>query len=179
MNIATVTVGDWSRDGHNMSDSFTIQFPDSLVEEDLEKFSARAEQELGFKLEDQCEGYEENSFPIKYLANVVQSAKALGVAINNDDFGYGEALYVDEETGLLSNSVWDDGAEVTYNLESESNKDSEEDGSMDSDSFVGIWLLLVNIGLKLEGRTEVVGIAKTNDKKPKEYTIGGYGLFYG
>jgi hypothetical protein len=175
-SIHTVEVGDWSRDGHNQSDTYMVSVPDSLEKVHLGQMVAEAEKHIGKgSLKDQCRAYEDSEFPVALLAGIVQTALKLGVTIGAS--AHGEAVFKDEETGKYTAEAWDDGVQI-FDLEDEATLDSPDNVSMDSESFFGLWVVLANIGLALNSLEGISEYTTPKGKEPKSHQIGGYGLFF-
>lgn len=97
----TLTIGDPSRDGHNMSDSYLFRCNKSLA--DVRKSHGMASKMYSMDLSRQCEEYEDSKFKPKF----VESAKA--AFHNRPDILQWECLNPDPEdeySGYVENSEY-------------------------------------------------------------------------
>lgn len=62
----TLTVGDWSGDGHSQSEDILIH--SNLTQKELEKAFKDGSKKLKFKLEEYCRSYEDNILPEEVVA---------------------------------------------------------------------------------------------------------------
>lgn len=93
----TVTLGDWSDDGHGKTNDFVIS-SDSTYEEITEAYK-RGEKELGIKfVKNYCSDYEDNTIDV----DLVNALKANGINITLDKYELEEL----EENGTCG--IWHD-----------------------------------------------------------------------
>ena len=73
--LISVIVGDWSKDGHEKSETYrvSVQYEGTA---DIEEWTRNGEAKLGFRMRDYCEDYEDNTIPAEVLDPVL---RALGV----------------------------------------------------------------------------------------------------
>ena len=175
-SIHTVSVGDWSADGHGHYEKYMVSVPESLEDVDLDQMVKEAEVHIGLgALDDYCEGYEDNEFPVSLLAGIVQRALALGVTIGPSAFA-GDALGKNED-GKYTAMAWNNGTKE-YDLEDEATVDSSATVNMDPETYFGLWVVLANIGLALNSLEGVCEYVTPRGSEPKTHRIGGYGLFF-
>lgn len=67
MAIASIPVGDQSRDGHEKCEYFLIEIPDQFTQEVLMENYERVKNELGFGLEDFAAEYDDSLLPTPLL----------------------------------------------------------------------------------------------------------------
>ncbi len=73
-HMINLVVGDWSHDGHSMTEQATIKC--NLEKKDLEKAYEKGSKKVGFDLtEEVCADYEDMSMP----AEIVEKLKAAGI----------------------------------------------------------------------------------------------------
>lgn len=159
-----VEVGDWSNDGHNQSDTKLIDVPHGV---DTKDAYVRGEQIVGFKLDDFCEEYEDSSFPVEHLKSVFEKARELSVPIS---FGKYDDLEIINEDGF------DAIFEGEYPIAEKENNTVY----LSPDSYFGIWLAILNIGIVAARNGELGLLAYEvveSDNTPVHY-IGGYGLYH-
>lgn len=158
MAIEQVEVGDWSKDGHNQSDKYTIDVPDGIDSEGAYQLAVR---ELGFTMGDFCQDYEDNVFPVENYIALLEAAKKYNVPVVMGEYGdlFGdERDYIDLEES-------DDGEKII---------------ALDPDTFFGLWLAMLNIGIVItRGGLEGGRLAyEVKSPKGKTHYIGGYGLYW-
>lgn len=84
-HMINLVVGDWSHDGHNMTEQSTIKC--NLEKKDLEKAYKKGTKVVGFNLtEEVCADYEDMSMP----AEIAEKLKVAGIDANE---------YVEHEDG--------------------------------------------------------------------------------
>jgi hypothetical protein len=70
MHVFTLVVGDWSHDGHNLTDNFEVECSHSL--EDTKAAFEKGTKVLGFNIMEQCEEYEDDTLNKEQLAALVE-----------------------------------------------------------------------------------------------------------
>lgn len=71
MNTIRLSIGDWSRDGHNQSEDVYIET--NLTLDELKEAYDRGSEKLGFNLiEDYCAEYQDSTIPI-YIADIIEA----------------------------------------------------------------------------------------------------------
>lgn len=146
-DITTLILGDWSKDGHSLSD--TIHIASNINNKEIEKAYKKATKKLGFDfIDDVCRDYEDDLCP-KDILNILIKYK---FSIND--------LYIDPKfTGDLENAT-----------EVFTNKDS--DGlHLRKDSFLYIYLFIIKLGNK-NFKYEIL-----EEELNPSIHIGGYGLY--
>ena len=154
-----VEVGDWSRDGHNMSDKYIIEVPEGI---DSTGAYALACRELGFSMDQYCRAYEDSKFPAENLEKIIGAAKQYNVPLVFDE--YSELGYAIEE-GDMSESSDEAGAYVY----------------LCADDFFALWLAMLNIGIVVTRGPNATGLLAHEVKPTKQdkvHHIGGYGLYF-
>ena len=99
--LVTLTVGDWSNDGHGMTDVVAVE-SNKNIESILAAYKKGTEI-VGFELHEQCRAYEDNSFPMKHYEKLMDlevdleleeeaepDSSSIGL-ISGDDFA---AIYI-------------------------------------------------------------------------------------
>lgn len=69
----TLTVGDWSRDGHNQFDVIPFKCNSSLAT--VSAAHIKASKDFDLKLEDQCKDYEDYHLSIEFYARLLEAFK--------------------------------------------------------------------------------------------------------
>src|SRR5688572_21393986 len=82
----TVVVGDWSQDGHNLTESFTVE--SNLSKEEVEKAYKKGTKALKVSIADLCNDYSDNAIPkLTYnkFVSLKPSIEELGWKCEEDD----------------------------------------------------------------------------------------------
>jgi hypothetical protein len=104
MKRENVVVGDWSQDGHNMTENFVIEMEDHV---NTGAALAAAKTLFGFEMDDFCADYEDSEFPSQLIKEIYTEANFRnismeGVCFEDDDDLQEEKVYLgyDEFFGL-------------------------------------------------------------------------------
>jgi hypothetical protein len=181
-NIVKVTVGDWSKDGHNQDDDFYVEVTNcdrnakNLIEQAYKTMLDDGTPDIT----KMCEEYEDNHLDAESAIKLLEL-----VGIENID-GDLEVLKLKKGKQRskydFNYSDWDylfeNGDDLTIeNIKAEVAKGAELDiALMGPDPFFSIWLLVVNKGMEKMGIP--ARLRQTNNDTPV-IRIGGYGLYSG
>lgn len=81
MNVINLTIGDWSRDGHNQIETITIET--NCTVEQINEISSKVKDVFGFTLDEYCEEYEDNRIPMEIWNKLV----AMGFPADGLEYG--------------------------------------------------------------------------------------------
>lgn len=147
----TITIGDWSNDGHGMTDTTFIELPTVKNEDELNDFYKVGTKIVGFNLvEEICSNYEENEMDEDKYKKLVK-------------LGFVPYKF------MKSNRKWEEDANYSeknlcYHLNTE--------------SYLDIYMFIVSLGYRyILGSSDSFSYLKISNELPV-VTIGGYGLFY-
>jgi hypothetical protein len=149
-----VVLGDWSHDGHGITDLFVIDLPTVTGSDELDSFYAIGTEIVGFNLtKEVCSNYEDNVVDIDKYTKLVE-------------LGYLPYSFKKTE------SKWGD----------ELPEYSEYDGRCGywicKEVFLDLYMFIVSLGYKhVIGSSESFTYYVVSDTMPN-VNIGGYGLFY-
>lgn len=73
MSIFTITIGDWSGDGHGKCEKFHVVVPDHFTKEILFENYNKNKKDFGFGLSDFAEEYEDSAIPLAKLNTLLQA----------------------------------------------------------------------------------------------------------
>lgn len=86
-------VGDWSGDGHGHRETFSIKSNLSL--DDLKSAYKSGSEKIGINLiQEVCEKYEDNKFPLNIFMKIVEEIEKLGLA---HEWSTDSSLFFDDE----------------------------------------------------------------------------------
>lgn len=164
-NVHKVVVGDWSHDGHGITETYNVRVPDGI---DPATCLRAGESVVGGRLEDQCVQYDEPTIDVKFLFNIFKVCNEIGV---DAPFEYESVYASDDDPAKMVCSVgnYENSDEIPF--------DQHATGFLyiTSDEYFRTWLALVNIGVVLSGRTDMV--KEIPDDHGSVHHIGGYGCF--
>lgn len=146
-----VTLGDWSNDGHGMTEVFIVDLPTVINQSELEEMYNLGAGVIGFDLIKQvCRNYEDNRIDLGWYDRLTT-------------LGY-EPYDFKKEAGK-----WDSYPEF----------DEGEYAYLTTELYLDIYMFFVSVGYeKMIGTNDSFGYRVVSDDMP-QVTIGGYGLFYG
>lgn len=113
--LLTLSVGDSSRDGHQVSSTYACEVNKEMTQNDISIHYKKASNKFGFDITEYCKEYEDNKIPIEY-----------GEKLNN----------------LIVSNGFKDIFMYKYNLE---NNIEEEYFEIEPNEFVNIYISIFNL----------------------------------
>lgn len=68
-----ITLGDWSGDGHEKTETFIVKIPKKFSSSDLSSSYEKSVAEFGFKLSDIAKNYDDNEVPAKIAEKLISA----------------------------------------------------------------------------------------------------------
>jgi hypothetical protein len=98
-----IDIGDWSRDGHNMSESFTVEADAADIYEVRQAYAAAAKAHPRLDPSTLCSEYEESTIPLDIYKELTKlGCPVLGADPEDDDI----TVYVDGPSAFAELVVW-------------------------------------------------------------------------
>lgn len=169
MNLIKTVIGDWSQDGHNMTETKT--FLSNLTALEIQEAYIAGCKKIGGNIADYVSAYEAQTVPLKLVQKIEAAWHERNPGKTFDDFL--DATCFDDNC----ETVGYDGKPLTgeYSPASRSNTFVPEEAYTEfvqvyPDSYFLLYLEVVRIG-------NPTFIMKNSSDKAKTINIGGYGLF--
>lgn len=170
MNLIKFVIGDWSYDGHNMTETKT--FTSNLSAKEIEDAYYAGCEIIGGNIADYLQAYEATTIPLKLVKKIEEFWHQRNPGKTEDDFldatefdgGYDTADY----NGKLLTGEWESG--YSNRPQFKPTEEYTEFVSIGTDTYFHLYLEVVRIGnpeFKM----------KNPDNKAQTLNVGGYGLF--